>query len=678
MARKSFTLLLFICLGVVGSGFRKPEGPPGADVLVPPSLIPTTLDSVNPPVPSYVSQKPETLERFYFVGESLDQILVFLGELTGRKILAPDNLPRIQISFDSQESISREEAMVAIESLLQMNGIAVTELGDTFLRVLPANDIRFRSPDIIEGSTFDMLPSERVYLKAFKLDYLKLDDGLTLIGNLITPGVGYLEPLKSTNGCLVTDSLVNLQRIERLLSRLDLSSDKEIMVKKIEHLKASELKTMLNKSFEGNMGLFVEGVVSIESDDRTNQIVITSDENNFALLERLIGTFDTESKPLTVSEVIYLKHAEAGEVLSTVNNLINGQKQIAEKEGSIQTNRNTEIPVEVEDHEIGQALQFSKYLSVESDERSNAILIYGTESDLVAVKSIVADLDVLLPQVRIDVVITEVTLSDENSRGIDRFGINYDENDDISFALNQDSDLPVSLSGTLSGLILRSFTLENFTLSTVFATAKRDSNVRVISAPTLVTTHNREAQISAGESRPVITASNTDSTGLNTRSQVSFKDIGIQLKVKPLIGSNGMVQMEIQQTVETVVDEVMIDGNSQPVVGKREAVSFVSVASGDIAVLGGLQERTSKDVGGKTGFWGSIPVVGRLLFTSKRKDHSTRELIIFVRPTVYSSSEIASEYGRKSAESLHAPLLDDFNEILGKNNDTVEVLEGEK
>ncbi len=662
MNHKTHFLLILGFLSLLSSvsAFREPSGPPTSDMLIPPLFVPTLVSEPSPQITGF--PKKELLDRFFFVGESIDQVLVFLADLTGKRILAPDNLPRTQISFDSQSEISREEAIVAIESLLQLNGISISELGDSFIRVLSANDIRYRSPDIIVGSTLPMLPSERVYMKVFKLNYIKLDDGLTLIGNLITPGVGYQEALKSTNGCLVTDSLVNLQRIELLLDQLDLSSEKEIFIKKIEHIKASELKELLTKSFEGSMGTFISGQLSIDSDDRTNQIVISTDLANLGVLEKLIRTYDAESKPLTVNEVVYLKHAQAESVLAIVNNLINGQKQIADKEGDVQSK--TAIPEQVDGESGSRSLQFSKYVSVEADERSNALLVYGTESDLVAVKGIISNLDVLLPQVRIDVVITEVTLSNDNSRGIDRFGINYDENDDIGFNLNQNADLPISLNGTISGLILRSFTIENFTLATVFSTAKQDSNVRIISAPTLVTTHNREAQISAGESRPVITASNTDSTGQNTRSQVSFKDIGIQLKVKPLIGSNGMVQMEIQQTVESVVDEVTIDGNSQPVVGKREAISFVSVASGEIAVLGGLQEKTTRDSQGKMGFWGSIPIVGRLLFSSDRKGTTSRELIIFIKPTVYATSNAAAQDSARTFSGMAEPLLQDVQGIL--------------
>lgn len=60
-----------------------------------------------------------------------------------------------------------------------------------------------------------------------------------------------------------------------------------------------------------------------------------------------------------------------------------------------------------------------------SEERSNAIVVYGTSSDLKQLKSIINKLDIVLMQVRIDVLITEVSLSDGHVSGLSSFGLSY-------------------------------------------------------------------------------------------------------------------------------------------------------------------------------------------------------------------------------------------------------------
>ena len=102
----------------------------------------------------------------------------------------------------------------------------------------------------------------------------------------------------------------------------------------------------------------------------------------------------------------------------------------------------------------------------------------------------------------------------------------------------------------------------------------------------------------------------------------------------PLIGPDGSVQLEINQTVEDILGEVIIDGNPQPRVGSRRTESFVSVQSGDIIVLGGLQ-RTSDSK--STSRFGPIPFLGDL-FGKRSRSKTRTDLVFFLRPTVLTNT----------------------------------------
>ena len=258
----------------------------------------------------------------------------------------------------------------------------------------------------------------------------------------------------------------------------------------------------------------------------------------------------------------------------------------------------------------GENLQFSDFVRIVADPRGNSIVAYGTPSDLVYLKEIVDKIDILLAQVRIEVIIAEVTLTKDRLRGIDAFTADFNlmNASEINFGVTAPGTSRVPSGFSFSGSV------KDFSISAVIDTARRNSEVTVLSAPTIVTTHNQEATINVGESRPVITASQSDSTlGTSIRSNIQFRDIGIELKVKPLIGANGIVQMEIDQKVESVVSTVTIDGNEQPIIGVRQATSFVSVADGQLIVLGGLQEVNETKGNSRLWLFGSIPVLGKTL-----------------------------------------------------------------
>jgi general secretion pathway protein D len=195
-------------------------------------------------------------------------------------------------------------------------------------------------------------------------------------------------------------------------------------------------------------------------------------------------------------------------------------------------------------------------------------------------------------------------------------------------------------------------TLNNFSLGYIFNKAKTCANVKVLSAPTIVTTHNREASIKVSESRPVITANLANlKNSQSIRNSVSYKDIGIELTVTPLIGTNGIIQMKIDQLIQNINGDVEIDGNKQPIITKRQAVSFLSVANGEIVVLAGLQEKESLNSKGKLWLLGYIPIIGDILFSPKTKSERTNELLIFIRPSIIANPSSEKGYLKKISEN---------------------------
>ena len=125
---------------------------------------------------------------------------------------------------------------------------------------------------------------------------------------------------------------------------------------------------------------------------------------------------------------------------------------------------------------------------------------------------------------------------------------------------------------------------------------------------------------------------------------------GIQLKVKPLIGENGVIQMEIEQKIEDVGELVLVNDTEQPVIRKREANSFISVQDQEVIILGGLQSLRKSNTTGNTGLLSLIPIVNNLT-SSRNKEGNVRELIIFLKPHVIKDVEEAAEYTRSQIDS---------------------------
>ncbi len=598
----------------------------------------------------------DVIGTLVMVDESTQAVLDLLEKLTGKIILRPQNIQPQKINFDSRGPLTREQAIMALESLLSMNGLAIVPVDETFDRAvqssIPVNPL---TPDLISEEDLDAPPSQKLFSKIYTFGFLTIDQVLEILPNFTTPNVPVAVPLRKSNSVMVTDALSNLQRLEDIFEQLDQPKqfDGLALFIPLEHINAKELETQFSELAQETLSPYLGGNTTFGSDERSNQLIVFTHPSNEGLIRDLVDRFDIDVAPFTGSEVFYLKHAQALDVGSLIEQVISGQQSAQDSnESQAARNRRTQQQQNQQAQQAqqpvvritntggesgGPTLQFSDYVGIVADERSNAIVAYGTASDIKYIEDLINKMDVLLAQVRIEVIVAEVTLGEEIDRGINAFSVNYNVDGVTPGGLDE---IGVEVDGRAFDL---TGTLEDFSLQSVFQTAQTNSDVDVLSSPSVVTTHNQEATINVSESRPVITSVQSDTTNVgSTRSSVQFRDIGIQLTVKPLIGSNGVIQMEIEQTVETVVSTTIIDGNEQPIIGKREATSFVSVSDQETVVLAGLQENSQNETYGRVALFGYIPVIGEF-FRSKRVDNQIRELIIFIKPSIILDTEEASQ-----------------------------------
>lgn len=634
----------------------------------------TALQPVPKLSPSLVPLTNDTLAEGINIPEgTLDGALGLVEILTGRTVLRPQSLQQTPFSLVIKQPVTRAEALLAIETTLAMNSIAIAPLGERFIKVVPLGSARIESPDLIEGSTLGLPPSGRIATKLFAFEFVRVEQFAGKIANLLNPQLGGAMPFEQANAVLVTDSISTLQRIETLVKQLDRPNVSSLEPKfyPLVYAKASELASKMQTILQGPAQQQLGTGTTFNADDRTNQIILISDPRLHSFFDKLIAKLDVRSDPNTRNEVIPLKHADATEVASLVSSLVSGQNQATSRSESVRRPNGSTATVQpaalVAANNVAQTAanqagvstsEFSSLVTVLADERSNAVVVSGTVEDIRLIRELVNQIDVLLAQVRIEVVIAEVTLTDSNSSGINAMNLVVENGKLVGFTADAIGAKFNGVGDTLSGVAGGSTDVAS-ALASGFATfsgydltsvvelgngnGNRKSKANILSRPAIVTTHNKEARVFVGRDIPTISSFLGDTTGTSTgqttnssfgRTTLSNREVGITLQVKPLIGSNGSVQMEITQEVSSVVDNVTVDGNEQPIVGKREAESFVTVQSGEIIVLGGLQQTTENRTRNR---FGPIPFLSDLLGSRSKEDVRT-DLIFFLRPVVLTNT----------------------------------------
>jgi general secretion pathway protein D len=659
-------LCLFTCLLLAFAATSHAQEAP-----VPPS---------NPIVPlePQVENPDEMVGLIVLSDESALQVLDMLEKMTGKIILRRQDIAAVKINFNSRGPLTKGEAVLALESLLSLNAIMLTDMGGRFMKAVPATNVNSHVPKMLMGTTLDLPPSQQIYAKLFTFDYLQAE---TTNGTTITPLLSQNSNAvvyPKSNAVLITDALLNLQRIERIINEMDKPQEvrEEIKFIKLGYIQAQEMQQRIENLIQGPLKSYLEGNTSVTADERTNQLILITHPGNLDIIMDVIENVDVDAAPLTSSEVFPLRQAKAEEVVPIIEEIISGQKEGREEDAktditknnnanknNANKNNNNKGPLPQPAAQVASqntatgsstnsSLQFSNFVGLSADERTNAIVAYGTHSDLRTLKELIDKIDIPLPQVRIEVIITEVALSENLGSGLSKFNLTYND------ALPTDPILENTTGPLTLGLDSVSATgaqFGNFALDAVLDIAESDSDIKILSTPTIIVSHNEEGIINVSESRPFETSSytggNVDSV---TRNQVEYRDVGIKLTVTPLIGADGSITMTIEQTVDTVKtvdDPASEEVNTTPIIGKREANSTITVNDRQLIILGGLQEN-QKDTS-HTYF----PLIGRLpgfkqILSGESVLYTRTELIIFVRPTILKTPDEAVTMSEEQLDVL--------------------------
>jgi general secretion pathway protein D len=541
---------------------------------------------------------------------------------------------------------------------------------------------------MIIGSSLELPPSGRIVTKLFELNFLRVSEFVPQIQTFMTPGIGGgIVQLEKANVALVTDSLENIQRIERLLQQVDKPRENSLTPRFYQlhnGAKASDMVTKIHTMLSGPAGNQLRATTTYTPDDRTNQVVVIADPLEYPLFDALISKLDIVSDPSTRNEVILLKHADAKDVSTLLSSLISGQTAASQKAssnsvrpGTVATPNAPAAPASANapaasssSAETPFSSQFSSFITIQPDERTNSVVVSGTVDDLRLIRSIIDKIDILLAQVRIEVVIAEVTFSDTSNSGI-----NTSASSGPSVAIGNGGQV-IGATGSVAGVALTSLTSlasaanPSATVSASASTLTQAqlaaaagfstlnptnivaslsslgaiSKTKILQQSTIVTTHNKEAEITVTDQLPVITGSTSTPISSGTASSfaqsstVTYKDIGITLKVTPLIGDDGSIQLKVDQTVDDQGTPVTINGNSQPQINHREATSFVNAQNNELVILGGFQSSSKQISRQRFGILYEIPILSNLL-GYRTNDTERTELLLFLKPHVIAIGE---------------------------------------
>ena len=371
----------------------------------------------------------------------------------------------------------------------------------------------------------------------------------------------------------------------------------------------------------------------ISDGSNLDAVLISGEVASIAILEGLIGALDAVKKPEKLNldtatalspndtsklpeignstlEVVDLNFADAEELVATLGPLLSSDANTAA-------------------------------ISVSAHQSANQVILSGSSKALTQALSVIALMDRAPRQVYVDAIIAEVSEDSALKLGL-QFSVNKGSfSSSIVTGLTGNSIGALSsnafLTGAAGGVIAIGAGASKIPdIGLMLNALKGDTDNRILATPSLMTTENKESTILIGQNVPFITGQYTNQQGDSATPFQTIKreDLGTMLKLKPKIGKNGDIIMEIWQEISRIDQSAV--GLSDVVTVKRQISTVVSAKEGETIAIGGLRVEQEETGISKVPFFGDLPFLGAL-FTQESSKTVSRNLAIFLRPTIVSN-----------------------------------------
>lgn len=604
-------LIILACLSLLSCTAKKGVVQPDENLQKPKIVLPDVelpkakkekevMEIKRPPV-TIEKTAEEKYVILNFDDADIETVISTMGDLLQiNYILAPGISGKVTIQ--SYKKFPVKDLFSIFQTILEMNGLTAVE-SKGFYMIMPVDSAKQMDLDIVKGKEVEMKLDSSFVTQIIPLEFVNASDAVNLLRGLMPRGTDLIvyEP---TNLLVVTARPEGIFKFMKILEAIDISpSDRE------------------------NIRTFVYYV-----------------ENG-------------EAKKLT--EILKDIYLQKGSTSSSRRTAPTPARPPVPARGTAAKTLTAATPATSTVVE-GTAAELEGDITVTAYEDINAIIIKSSPGAYLALLETIKKLDIPPKQVLIEVLIAEVTLTDNEELGIE-------------WLLKSSGPKTVVGGYSAGGVGLESDTLNPVVgelpagyfgyvidptkfigLINAFASYGK---VNVLSSPHILALDNKEAKIEIGDEIPIATGLNTSATGTNvgttlvSSGQIQYKTAGTILTVTPHISEKGKVTLKVNQEYSGPGESQEVAGQKFPAFFTRKAQTTGIVQDGHTLVIGGLISETKTNTRSGIPFLSKIPILG-YLFGSTSHNVRRTELLVMVTPHVVRNQEEADRATREFQEKV--------------------------
>jgi general secretion pathway protein D len=586
---------------------------------------------------------------FTFDKVDVNTFVKLVGEITGKRFVVGDDITG-KITVVSPR-ITPAQVYPLFVRILESAGCSVQEDDDLCRIVALPGRASHLAPVIgIDAPT----PETGVITKVLRLTHVRAGDVRRVLSSQAdTKDGATIRAMDETNHLIVTDTAANVRRIERLIAEIDQPGlARSTQLVQLRFATAEDLAEQLNTAMSetesraerlrarlsptATGGATVRRALAVAA-PHSNSLILVGSESQVTALRELIAKMDIDL-PTGRGRLnaIFLRYLGAEEAAESITALLTKSAAAGPKASA-------------------------KQIAIQGSAAGNALLVDASPGDFEVVKRLIDQLDTMPQQVQIDVVIMEVSRSSGMELGIELAAIDLPSavgdtvvqggfrlGDNAATLLNtiQNGVFPRGLSvGVAHGSRLDAAgNVVSSSPALVNIDALRKAGVlKVLSQTSLQAQNNKEATIKIVDEIPILksTIAGGSGTARDVIQNIDRVDVGIKLTLTPHIIPGGQVSMELNPSIEAVIDPGPDASQFAPTIAKREVKTTVSVEDGRTIVIAGLTREDAQKRERRVPILGSIPLLG-WLFRSTSESTQRTDLLIFVTPQVVHDMAVAN------------------------------------
>jgi general secretion pathway protein D len=529
------------------------------------------------------------------------QIIEAVSEVTGQNFII-DPRVKAQVTMLSSTPMSPDAFYEAFLSILEVRGYVAVPSGDLTKIVPDANARQVPGRDLPRTTAG---PGDELLTQVVQVNNVGAAQLVPILRPLI-PQYGHLAAHPASNMLIISDRSANVNRMLRIIRRIDQAGDEEIEIIRLEHGSAADIvRVVTSLTQAANRADTAGGALSMVADERTNSILISGDKTTRLKIRTLITHLDTPLEQGGNTQVLYLNYADAESVVAQLDI------------------RRAQVMVEaiVAEVSYNKAAQLGVSWVIDGSEGGNIV-------------------------------------------GLTKFTSALNVTDIGGALVGDDQQIAQALQAIPDGATIG---VGDFSGSTRWAAIIRallgDASTNVLATPTIMTLDNEEAELSVGQEVPFVTGQFTNTGAaqgsVNPFQTIQREDVGLKLKVTPQINEGDALILEIQ--LENSNLQASSQGAVDLVTNERTITQKVLVENGQVLVMGGLVDDQIVEIDEKVPFLGDIPFAGNL-FKSQSSTVTKRTLMVFIRPVIIRDAKTASNVTNKKYRLMRGVQLGEREE----------------